>query len=139
MDKRTIQSTDVINAIWTKAEADSYASELGIKLSKLEYGYALVTLALNNGDINNKLILSLINAAFTFACATFGAVIVPMSMSIIFHGATDEGNILTAESCEVHRKDEITSHEIRVFDVHNKLVATCVGFAHIINDHISFT
>ena len=135
---------DVILAIQRQVEREPYAQKLGMKLSLLEPGHAIVEMA-PSGDLENifgmthgAAIFSLIDEAFQVSCNAHGTVAVALSMTVTYHLAPDKNRTLRAESKEIHRSAKTGTYEIKVTDDQDHLIASCMALAYRKGEKLPF-
>jgi len=94
----------IINAIRQRVANEPFAKKLGLKLLKLEPGYALVEMDFTNDMANifdmthGGAIFSLIDEAFEISCNTHGTVAVALNVAVTYHRAPTKRGALRAES-----------------------------------------
>ena len=138
MDKK------VIEAIWQRVAKEPYARKMGLKLLKLEPGYALVEMDLKDNMANifdvthGGAIFSLIDEAFETSCNAYGTVAVALSMTITFHSPPTKGGVLRAESKEIYRSKKTATYEIKVTEGEDILIASCQALAYRKNEKLPF-
>jgi acyl-CoA thioesterase len=136
--------TEVIDAIRRRAAEEAYARKLGIVLRKVEPGYALVEMAINDdmGNIfdmaHGGAIFSLIDEAFEISCNTYGTVAVALSMSVTYHRSPSKGSVVRAESREIYRSTKTASYDIRVTEGEDLLIASCQALAYRKKEKLPF-
>jgi acyl-CoA thioesterase len=65
-------------------------------------------------------------------------VAVALNMNLTFHQAPEVGDVLTAESKELHCGRRTATYLISVTDSQNRLIATCQALAYRKRDHLPF-
>jgi acyl-CoA thioesterase len=136
--------TKVIDAISRRVAEEAYARKLGRTLRKVEPGYALVEMALNDdmGNIfdmaHGGAIFSLIDEAFEISCNTYGKVAVALSMTVTYHRPPSRSSVLRAESKEVCRSTKTATYDIKVTEGDNVLIATCQALAYRKKEKLPF-
>jgi acyl-CoA thioesterase len=134
----------VISLIVKQVEKERFARKLGLRLIKLEPGYAIVEMEpqedLTNifGMTHGGAIFSLIDEAFQVSCNTHGTVAVALSETITYHRSPDPKRTLRAESVEIHRSSKTATYEIKVTDEHNVLIASCTALAYRKKERLPF-
>jgi acyl-CoA thioesterase len=134
----------VISAIKTQVERESYAKKMGMTLLKLEPGYAVVEMVPREDTANifgmthGGAIFSLIDEAFQVSCNAYGTVAVALNMTITYHQAPNRNKILRAESMEIHRSRKTATYDIKVRDEENTLIASCMAVAYRKSDPLPF-
>jgi acyl-CoA thioesterase len=133
-----------ISSILKHVQEEPFARKLGLKLVKLEPGYAMVEMApqeeLANifGMTHGAAIFSLIDEAFEVSCNSHGTVAVALSVTVTYHRAPDRKSRLRAESREIHRSAKTGTYEIKVTDEHNILIASCTALCYRRKEKLPF-
>ena len=110
----------VADALWNRVAQEPFAKKLGLKLLKLEPGYALVEMTLQPDTANifemthGEAIFSLIDEAFELSCNSHGTVAVALSVTVTYHRPPAQGATLRAESREIHRSAKTGTYDIRL-------------------------
>jgi len=138
MDKK------VVEAIKQRVAKEPYAKKLGLRLLRLEPGYALVEMDLRS-DMANILdtthggaIFSLIDEAFQISCNAHGTVAVALNMTVTYHKTPTMGGVLRAESKEIYRSNKIATYEIKVTEGEDILIASCQALAYRKREKLPF-
>ena len=135
---------EVADAIWKRVAQEPFARKLGLKLVKLEPGYALVEMTLQPDTANifemthGGAIFSLIDEAFELSCNSHGTVAVALSMTVTYHRPTTQGAILRAESREVYRSRKTGTYDIKVTEDEGVLIASCQAVAYRKREKLPF-
>lgn len=138
MDKK------VIEAIKQRVAAEPFARKLGLRLLRLEPGYALVEMDLKSDMVNifgmahGGAIFSLIDEAFEISCNAHGTVAVALNMTVTYHRPPTKGGVLRAESKEIYRSNKTATYEIKVTDGENILIASCQALAYRKKEKLPF-
>jgi len=139
-----IVNDKVIEAIWRRVANEPYAKKLGLRLLRLDPGYALVEMDLR-GDMANIFdmthggaIFSLIDEAFEISCNTHGTVAVALNVTVTYHKSPTKGGVLRAESREIYRSRKTATYEIKVTDGKNTLIASCQALAYRKREKLPF-
>ena len=139
MDKKAIE------AIRKRVANEPYARKMGLKLLKLEPGYALVEMKLADDMANifdmthGGAIFSLIDEAFEISCNTHGTVAVALNVSVTYHRSPTDRAVLRAESKEIQRSAKTATYDIRVTEGENNiLIATCQALAYRKKEKLPF-
>jgi len=138
MDKK------VIEAIWQRIANEPFARKMGLKLLRLEPGYALVEMELKDDMANifdmthGGAIFCLIDEAFEISCNAHGTVAVALNMTVTFHRPPTKKGILRAESKEIYRSRKIGTYEIKVTEGENILIASCQALAYRKKEKLPF-
>jgi len=135
---------EVADAIWKRVAQEPFARKLGLKLVKLETGYALVEMTLQPDTANifemthGGAIFSLIDEAFELSCNSHGTVAVALSMTVTYHRPPTQGAILRAESREIYRSRKTGTYDIKVTENEDVLIASCQALAYRKNEKLPF-
>ena len=139
MDKK------VIEAIKQRVAAEPFARKLGLRLLRLEPGYALVEMDLKSDMVNifgmahGGAIFSLIDEAFEISCNTHGTVAVALNITVTYHRPPTKRGVLRAESKEIYRSRKTATYEIRVTEgENNSLIASCQALAYRKEEKLPF-
>jgi len=139
MDKK------VLEAIRQRVANEPFAKQLGLKLLKLESGYALVEMDFTDDMANifdmphGGAIFSLIDEAFEISCNTHGTVAVALNVAVTYHRSPTKRAVLRAESKEIHRSAKTATYDIRVTEGENNiLIATCQALAYRKKEKLPF-
>ena len=138
-------SKNVLEAIKKRVANEPFAKKLGLKLLKLEPGYALVEMDFTDDMANifdmthGGAIFSLIDEAFEISCNTHGTVAVALNVAVTYHRAPTKRGALRAESKEIHRSAKTATYDIRVTEGENNiLIATCQALAYRKKEKLPF-
>jgi acyl-CoA thioesterase len=137
-------SDRVISSIVKHVQKEPFARKLGLRLIKVEPGYAMVEMAPQEELVNifgmthGGAIFSLVDEAFEVSCNTHGTVAVALSMTITYHRAPDKKSKLRAESMEIHRSAKTGTYEIKVTDEQNLLIASCTALCYRKKEKLPF-
>ncbi len=114
-----------------KVKEEPFASKMGMELIKVDSGYALVQMVLDETMQNffalghGGAIFALIDEAFEIASNSHGTMAVALNMNVTYTAAAEPGAILRAEAREVHRGGRTAGYDIRVTDARRNLIAVC--------------
>jgi len=134
----------VIEVIKQRVAAEPFARKLGLRLLRLEPGYALVEMDLKSDMVNifgmahGGAIFSLIDEAFEISCNAHGTVAVALNMTVTYHRPPTKGGVLRAESKEIYRSNKTATYEIKVTDGENILIASCQALAYRRKEKLPF-
>jgi acyl-CoA thioesterase len=138
------KGTNIIEAIRTRVENESYARKLGIRLVSLAPGHAIVEMGPQN-DMDNIFnmthggaIFSLIDEAFQVSCNSHGIVAVALNVSVTYHRSPEKTATLRAESREIHRSKKTATYDIKVTDQNRTLIASCTALAYRKGERLPF-
>ena len=135
---------EAIQAIMKHVQKEPFARKMGLRLLKVEPGYAMVEMEPQEdsrnifGMTHGGAIFSLIDEAFEVSCNTHGTVAVALSMTVTYHRAADRKSKLRAESVEIHRSAKTGTYEIKVTDEHGILIASCTALCYRKKDKLPF-
>ena len=136
--------TKVIDAIRRRVAEEAYARKLGLTLRKVEPGYALVEMVLNDdmGNIfdmaHGGAIFSLIDEAFETAGQTDGTIAVALNVNVTYVSSPEPESRLRAEARQVSLTKKTAGYMIRVTDQEGRLIATCQALAYRTGKPIPF-
>lgn len=129
--------------VLAKLKSDSYASFLGVRITKIERGYAKaeVTVAermLNFNEVaHGGFIYSLADVAFAAACNSYNQTAVALSFHITYRRPVTIGMRLIAEASEESSGKTTALYKIVVRTDGQRIVAICEGLAYKLDS--SFT
>lgn len=135
---------EAIQSIKRNVQKEPFARKLGLRLIKVEPGYAMVEMEPQEELINifgmthGGAIFSLIDEAFEVSCNTHGTVAVALSVTVTYHRAPDQKSRLRAESVEIHRSAKTGTYDIKVRDEHNVLIASCTALCYRKKEKLPF-
>ncbi|UCG67837.1 MAG: hotdog fold thioesterase [Deltaproteobacteria bacterium] len=133
-----------MDAIWERVANEPFARKMGLRLLKIEPGYALVEMDLRDDMANifdmihGGAIFSLIDEAFEISCNSHGTVAVALSMTVTYHNPPTKAGILRAESKEVYRSRKTATYDIKVTENENILIASCQALAYRKQEKLPF-
>lgn len=139
-----VMNDKFIEAIRKRVASEPYARKLGLKLLKLEPGYALVEMGLKDDMANifnmthGGAIFSLVDEAFEISCNTHGTVAVALNMTISYHRPPTKEGVLRAESKEIHRSSKTATYDIKVTQGEDTLIASCQAMAYRKEEKLPF-
>ncbi|GAH08305.1 unnamed protein product [marine sediment metagenome] len=116
-----------------KVEKDLFGRHLGIKVDKVEPGYAKARVKVRrefqnfSGYVHGGLIFSLADQAFAAASNSFGFLALAVHMGISYLSPPVVGDELTAEAHQIHLGKKISVYRIKVKNSSGKLIADCQG------------
>jgi acyl-CoA thioesterase len=135
---------DILRSITGEVANEGYARKLGLELTRLEKGYAVVEMVPGEDDTNifgmvhGGAIFSLMDEAFQVSCNSHGTVAVALSVSVVYHNPPRRGARLRAESHEVNRSTKTATYDIRVMDENDVLIASCQALAYRKKERLPF-
>ena len=127
---------EVLSSIFKRVASEAFARKLGMRLVKLEPGYAIVEMVPQEDTTNifgmthGGAIFSLIDEAFQLSCNSHGTVAVALNMTVTYHQPPDRKSILRAESKEIHLSSKTATYEIKVTDENDALISSCQALAY---------
>jgi len=133
-----------MDAIRQRVAREPYARKMGLKLLRLEPGYALVEMGLDREMANifdmthGGAIFSLIDEAFEISCNSHGTVAVALSMTVTYHNPPTKAGVLRAESKEIYRSRKTATYDIKVTENENILIASCQALAYRKQEKLPF-
>ena len=128
--------TAIIRAIRDRVEHEGYARKLGMQLTALEPGHAIVEMGPQDdtgnifGMTHGGAIFSLMDEAFQVSCNSYGTIAVALHVSATYHLSPERNATLRAESTEIHRSNKTSTYDIRVTDDEGNLIASCIALAY---------
>jgi len=114
-------------------EKDPFASLLGIKMDKVEAGYARAHVKVKeefqnfSRFVHGGLVFSLADQAFAAASNSFECLALALQMSINYLSPPAIGDELIAEAKQIHLGRKISVYRIKVTNSSGKLMADCQG------------
>ena len=135
---------EAIQSIVKHVQKEPFARKMGLRLLKVEPGYAMVEMEPQEdsrnifGMTHGGAIFSLIDEAFEVSCNTHGTVAVALSMTVTYHRAADRKSKLRAESVEIHRSAKTGTYEIKVTDERDTLIASCTALCYRKKEKLPF-
>ena len=137
-------SKDVLEAIQRRVANEPFAKKLGIRLIKAGPGYALVEMDVTD-DMDNihnithgGAIFSLIDEAFEISSNSHGTIAVALNMTVSFHSAPKKGEVLRAESNEIHLSRKTATYDIKVTEGEERLIASCQAMVYRKQEKLPF-
>jgi acyl-CoA thioesterase len=131
-------------AILHKVAQEPFAKKLGLKLIKVDEGYAKVEMVFTD-DLENMFgmahggaIFSLIDAAFEVASNSHGTMAVALNMNINYLSSPTKGETLIAEAKEINKTKKTAVYDIRVVDDKGKLLASCQALVYRLEKPLPF-
>jgi len=116
-----------------RVRKDPFGRFLGIKVDKIEPGYARAHLRVRkefqnfSGYIHGGLIFSLADQAFAAASNSLERLALGLQMSINYLSPPVIGDGLIAEARQIHSGKKISVYRIKVENSSGKLIADCQG------------
>jgi acyl-CoA thioesterase len=131
-------------AILQKVTQEPFARKLGLKLIKVDEGYAKVEMVFAD-DLENMFgmahggaIFSLIDAAFEVASNSHGTMAVALNMNINYLASPTKGATLSAEAKEISKTKKTAVYDIRAVDNSGKLLASCQALVYRLEKLLPF-
>lgn len=128
-------NTDMVKFI----ENDRFAAYVGIKLIKIDSGYAVVQMEITDKHLNGVnivqggVIFTLADYAFAAASNSKGFVTLGINANISYF-KSPQGKLLIAEAKEISSNKKLCSYNVDVFDENNDLIARFNATGYIKND-----
>jgi acyl-CoA thioesterase len=122
--------------VLAKLKSDNYASFLGVRITKIERGYAKAEVTVTEHMLNfNKVahggfIYSLADVAFAAACNSYNQTAVALSFYITYRRPVTIGMRLIAEGSEESSGKTTALYKIVVRTDDQRVVAICEGLAY---------
>ncbi|EME67993.1 hypothetical protein H261_20649 [Paramagnetospirillum caucaseum] len=123
-------------------ERDTASRLLGIGLDEIRPGYARLSMIVTGDMLNGVGIChggftyTLADTAFAYACNAHNRVAVALSCTITYPAAGRQGDRLTAECREIHRKGRNGTYDCTVTTQDGDVVALFRGQCRILEGHI---
>ena len=139
-----VDDKKVMDAIWQRVANEPFARKMGLRLLKIEPGYALVEMDLRDDMANifdmthGGAIFSLIDEAFEISCNSHGTVAVALSMTVTYHNSPTKAGVLRAESKEIYRSRKTATYDIKITENENILIASCQALAYRKQEKLPF-
>ncbi|MTI79927.1 MAG: PaaI family thioesterase [Firmicutes bacterium] len=133
----------MINSIKKFFEKDRFANSLGIKLVRVEPGYAETKMEIAERHLNainivqGGAIFTLADFAFAAASNADGKVTVGINANISYFKAS-KGKVLIAKAREVSGSKKIANYNVDVFDENNDLTAQLSLTGYVKEEKIDF-
>lgn len=131
-------------SIFEKISKEPFARKLGLKLIKVDEGYAKVEMVFAD-DLENMFgmahggaIFSLIDAAFEVASNSHGTMAVALNMNINYLASPTKGATLSAEAKEISKTKKTAVYDIRAVDNSGKLLASCQALVYRLEKLLPF-
>ena len=119
---------------------DAFSQWLGIEIIEIQHGYCKLQMQVRKEMLNGFYIAhggiayALADSALAFASNSYGLKAVSIETSISHTESLKEGDIIRAETDEVHRSNKIAIYHIRVYKMPDKkTVALFKGTVYITN------
>ncbi len=131
-------------AILRKIAQEPFAKKIGLKLIKVDEGYAKIEMVFTD-DLENMFgmahggaVFSLIDAAFEVASNSHGTMAVALNMNINYLASPAKGATLSAEAKEVNKTKKTAAYDIRAVDNSGKLLASCQALVYRLDKPLPF-
>jgi len=114
---------------------DKFAAYVGMKIIKIDQGYAVTQMEINENHLNGVnivqggVIFTLADYAFAAAANSRGFATLGVNASISYF-KSPQGKVLTAEAKEISSSNKLCSYNVDVFDENNDLVARFNGIGY---------
>jgi len=135
---------EAIQSIVNHVQKEPFARKMGLRLLKVELGYAMVEMEPQEdsrnifGMTHGGAIFALIDEAFEVSCNTHGTVAVALNVAVTYHRAPDRKSKLRAESREIHRSAKTGTYDIKVMDEQGVLIASCTALCYRKKEKLPF-
>ncbi len=127
---------DILAAISARLRSDPYARFVGIRITRIEQGYAEAELTVTdymlnfNNVVHGAVVFALADVAFAAACNSFNQTSVALSFHIVYRKPVKLGTKLVAEAKEESTGRTTSSYKIIVKTAEKRIVALCEGLAY---------
>jgi acyl-CoA thioesterase len=114
---------------------------LGVTLDEIRPGYARMSMRVTKDMLNGLGIChggftyKLADDAFAYACNSYNRHAVALACTITYPAAAQEGDLLTAECVETHRKGRNGTYDVTVSRPDGEVVALFRGHCRVIDGH----
>mgnify|MGYP001605421087 CR=1 FL=1 len=121
---------EVINHVF---ERDLFSQWLGIEIIEIHEGYAKTKMIVREeminglGIVHGGIAFSLADSTFAFACNNRNHLSVALDTSINFLKPVNVGDVITAESREIHNGKSTGLYQIEITNQHDHVVALFKG------------
>ena len=112
---------------------DLFSKWLGIEILEIKEGYSKITMTVRNeminglGVVHGGIAFSFADSCFAFACNNRNVLSLALDTSINFLKPIHVGDVLVAESVEIHNGKSTGLYHISITNQNNKLVAIFKG------------
>jgi acyl-CoA thioesterase len=114
-------------------EHDQFSNWLGISVLEVKTGYSKIQMTVRQeminglGIVHGGIAFSLADSAFAFACNNRNVLSVALDTSINFLKPVHFGDILTAETTELHHGKSTGLYNVSITNQHQQVVAVFKG------------
>lgn len=128
--KKDELAKEVISHVFEK---DLFSQWLGIEILEIREGYAKTRMTVRReminglGIVHGGIAFSLADSTFAFACNNRNQLSVALDTSINFLKPVNVGDVITAESREVHNGKSTGLYQVEMTNQHNHVVALFKG------------
>ncbi len=135
-DETNSGKKDTLAAISERLRDDPYARFVGIRIVRIDRGYAQTELTIVDNMLNfnnvahGGVIFSLADVAFAAACNSYNQTSVALSFHIVYRKPIKLGTRLVAEAKEESAGKNTALYKIAVKTDEGRLVALCEGLAY---------
>lgn len=129
MDKNKLANKVVTHLI----EKDLFSKWLGIEVLDIREGYSKIQMAIRSemlngfGIVHGGITFSLADSAFAFACNNRNNLSLALDTSINFIKPVHVGDILTAETTEIHNGKSTGLYQISITNQNDHVIALFKG------------
>jgi len=130
MSEKDILANTVVNQMM---QNDSFSQWMGLEVLEVREGYSKVKMTIRKemvngfGIVHGGIPFSLADSAFAFACNNRNNLSVALDVTITFTKAVNVGDVLTAETEEIHNGRSTGVYLIHVTNQRNEQVALFKG------------
>lgn len=130
--KKNMMNEDMIKFVGK----DRFAAYVGMKIIKVDYGYAVTQMEIKDHHLNGVnivqggVIFTLADYAFAAASNSRGFATLGINANISYF-KSPQGKVLTAEAKEISSSNKLCSYNVDVFDENNDLIARFNGTGYI--------
>lgn len=114
-------------------QQDAFSQWLGIELLEIREGFSRIKMTVRKEMVNGfgiahgGIAFSLADSAFAFACNNRNNLSVALDTNISFTKAVQVGDVLTAETTEIHNGRSTGVYSISIYNQQNEQVAIFKG------------
>ena len=123
-------------------ERDTASNALGMRITRVEPGFAELTMTVRAGMLNGHaichggLIFTLADSAFAFACNSYNLSTVASGCAIEFIAPAREGDVLTARARERQLAGRTGVYDVEVANERGEVIALFRGKSYRIKGHV---
>jgi acyl-CoA thioesterase len=119
------------------ARRDTFTRELGIEVVEAGLGRAVTRVQVEerhvnfNGVCHGGLTFTLADAAFGYACNSYGVMAAGIDVHVMYNSAARVGDVLTATAIEIARSARIANYRVDVVRADGTVIAGLSGTAFV--------